>query len=114
MSEAFGVRSFLRTWAKPARDRQYLKWIKSLWCLGCGRNWNIDPAHTGPHGVSQKASDYSCIPLCRDCHRAYDRAPHAFAINHGWELSEILAFYHHCYWLKTGRHVWSEQERRAA
>jgi hypothetical protein len=29
----------------------------------------VEAAHTGPHGISQKASDYTCIPLCHEHHR---------------------------------------------
>jgi len=111
MNKVFGLRSILRTWAKPARDEAYRKWIKTRWCLACGRNWNIDPAHTGPHGPSQKASDYNCIPLCRECHQAYDKSPLAFAINRGWDLPVILAYFHHCYEQQTGRKVGPGQDK---
>ena len=46
--------------------------------------------------MSMKSSDYSCIPLCSDCHT---RGPHAyhrigreqFAQRHGMNLPEIAA-----------------------
>lgn len=53
----------------PARDRHYRAWIRTLPCAACGRIENIEAAHTGPHGLSQKASDYACIPLCIGHHR---------------------------------------------
>jgi hypothetical protein len=28
----------------------------------------VDPAHIGPHGYSQKAPEYNCVPLCRKRH----------------------------------------------
>lgn len=70
----------LYTPGKPVRDAAYLKFVRSLPCLGCGRRYGVEAAHTGPHGLSQKASDLSCIPLCRyGCHRAFDRNPRGFA-----------------------------------
>lgn len=111
MRELFGLRSVLRSWVKPARDAAYRRWIKSLPCLACGRNWNVDPC-----AISQKASDYTCIPLCRDCHRAYDRAPYDFQAVKGWDMAELLGFFWHLYELKTGRKVGDRpaEERRAA
>lgn len=114
MIQAFGIRSVLRIWSKPARDRKYLDFLKTLPCLACGKNWGVDPAHTGPHAMSQKASDYDAIPLCRDCHREYDKAPHDFSAVRGWDLPELRAFFQHTYELKTGRKVEQTEERRAA
>jgi hypothetical protein len=54
----------------PARSWRYKAWIRSLPCAACGTKREIEAAHTGSDGgQSQKASDYSCIPLCRDCHQ---------------------------------------------
>ena len=39
----------------PARSWKFKAWVRTLPCVSCG-------------GMSQKASDYSCIPLCGDCH----------------------------------------------
>lgn len=115
MKQIFGIRSRLRIWVKPARDPQYRRWIKSLPCFACGRNWLVDPAHTGPHGISQKASDYNCIPLCRDCHQSYDKAPYDFQHVRSWDMPAVLAIFHHLYLLKTGRDVRERfEERRAA
>jgi hypothetical protein len=55
----------------PSRDPQYRAWIRTLSCSCCGSRWQIEAAHTGSEGgMSQKASDYSCVPLCRNCHTA--------------------------------------------
>jgi hypothetical protein len=76
----YGIRSEIRYWpSKPIRNPEYRRWVKKLPCAACGRSWGIDPAHTGPHGLSQKSSDSTCIPLCRQCHDALDAAPQAFA-----------------------------------
>ena len=53
----------------PARDWKYRAWIRSLPCAACGIEPAGEAAHTGSDGgMKQKASDFSCIPLCRNCH----------------------------------------------
>lgn len=57
----------------PERDAFYRVWIRSLGCISCASQflWQRTPtdcAHIGPHAMSQKASDYSTVPLCRECH----------------------------------------------
>ena len=63
----------------PPRDAAYLAWIREIPCIACGVEGRSEAAHTGMDGgMSQKASDYSCVPLCADCHTqapgAYHRA----------------------------------------
>jgi len=56
----------------PARNWRYLAWIRTLPCAACGTT-PAQAAHTGDDGGgSQKASDYSCVPLCHECHAEYD------------------------------------------
>jgi len=56
--------------SKPVRDPEYLKFIRALrFCLACGRWRRAEAAHTGTHGIGQKASDLDTVPLCPDCHR---------------------------------------------
>jgi phage terminase large subunit GpA-like protein len=53
----------------PARDADYRRWVRTLPCLACHSRQSIEAAHTGQDGgMSMKASDYSCIPLCSNCH----------------------------------------------
>lgn len=60
----------------PARNWRYKQWIRSLPCSSCGIEPAGEAAHTGSDGgMSQKASDYSCVPLCSDCHT---QAPDAY------------------------------------
>ena len=60
----------------PARDEEYKDWIRTLACCACGVEARSEAAHTGTDGgMSMKASDYSCVPLCPDCHT---RAPGAY------------------------------------
>ena len=54
---------------KPRRDSKYLQWIRTLPCSVCGSTRNIEAAHTGAHGLGQKAPDSSAIPLCITHHR---------------------------------------------
>jgi hypothetical protein len=65
--------------SKPVRDPEYKRFIKRLPCVGCGRTWGIDPMHTGPHALNQKASDLDVLPGCRRCHNEFDADPHGFA-----------------------------------
>ena len=59
-----------RTLGGPARASRYRMWIRSLPCAACGLEPGGEAAHTGSDGgLGLKASDYSCIPLCADCHR---------------------------------------------
>jgi hypothetical protein len=47
----------------PPRSPLYLSWIRSLPCLACGSTAQVEAAHMGSDGgMSQKPSDYSCVP----------------------------------------------------
>jgi hypothetical protein len=52
----------------PARDWRYRAFVRQHACVACGSLRFVEAAHTGPHGLSSKASDYQCIPLCGWCH----------------------------------------------
>jgi hypothetical protein len=77
------------------RNAKYRKYIRSLACLVCSVSRRIEAAHTGPHGLGQKSSDYSCIPLCRKHHIAGNDSIHAlgprkFAIVHGLDIASVV------------------------
>ena len=72
-----------------------MAWIRTLPCIACGVEGRSEAAHTGTDGgMSMKASDYSCVPLCSDCHtqapgayhrvgkRVFERAARAFVRGH--------------------------------
>ena len=60
----------------PPRDQAYKAWIRMLPCLRCRCEDQSEAAHTGSDGgMSMKASDYSCVPLCSKCHT---QAPGAY------------------------------------
>lgn len=63
--------------SKPARDERYLQFIRGFACCVCHWNRRIEAAHTGPHGLGQKSSDYSAIPLCDVCHRLGVKSLHS-------------------------------------
>jgi hypothetical protein len=81
---------------KPQRSRLYLAWIRTLPCVVCGSTRGIEASHTGPHGLSQKSSDYSAIPLCGKHHRtgsdSYHRlGPRRFSDVHNLDIRAIVS-----------------------
>jgi hypothetical protein len=73
----------------PARSWKFKAWIRSLACACCGSTYDVEPAHTGSDGgMAQKASDFSCIPLCSDCHT---QAPHSWHRDRGACEQRIFA-----------------------
>ena len=81
---------------KPSRDSRYLQWIRTLPCSVCRTTRNIEAAHTGPHGLGQKAPDSTAIPLCITHHRAADDSyhklgPRKFAQIHNLDIAGIVA-----------------------
>src|ERR1035437_6793891 len=81
----------------PPRDRACMAWIRKMPCIACGIEGRSEAAHTGSDGgMSMKASDYSVVPLCADCHTqapdAYHRAGKgAFERQHGLCLGHLVA-----------------------
>lgn len=79
----------------PARDWRYRQWIRTLACASCGAETGVEAAHTGHDGgMGQKASDFSCVPLCAVCHRAGPFAYHRigrrdFERRHGIDLGQL-------------------------
>jgi hypothetical protein len=81
---------------KPVRNPGYLQWIRTLPCSVCRTTRQIEAAHTGPHGISQKSSDLSAIPLCRRHHRTgndsyHKLGPRRFAEVHHLSIRAIVA-----------------------
>jgi hypothetical protein len=88
----------------PSRDLDYKRWIATLPCMICridfirsaelfcrvARQFGIpvispqltstEAAHSGPHGIGQKASDRTCLPLCRGHHREYQDSYHVLGV----------------------------------
>jgi hypothetical protein len=61
---------------KPQRNPRYLAWIRTQPCVVCGARRGIEASHTGPHGLGQKSSDTSAIPLCVRHHRTGNESYH--------------------------------------
>jgi hypothetical protein len=60
----------------PLRDKAYLSWIREMPLNDCAVEGRSEAGHTGTDGgMRQKASDYSCVPLCANCHT---QAPGAY------------------------------------
>ena len=81
---------------KPVRNPGYLRWIRSLPCVVCRTTYAVEAAHTGPHGLGQKSSDLSAIPLCGKHHRTRDDSyhrlgPRRFAEVHHLDIRAIVA-----------------------
>ena len=81
---------------KPFRNPGYLQWIRTLPCSVCRTTRVVEAAHTGPHGLSQKSSDLSAIPLCVKHHRTGDDSyhklgPRKFAEVHQVNIRAIVA-----------------------
>jgi len=81
----------------PWRDRAYLAWIREMPCIACGVEDRSEAAHTGRDGgMSMKASDYSCVPLCSDCHTQAPGAYHrvgkrAFEQRHRLSFAQVVS-----------------------
>jgi hypothetical protein len=86
---------------KPVRDPAYLRFIKLLPCAACLKYRQVDPCHTGPHGIGQKSCDLSCIPLCRRCHEAFDRDPRGFADRNHMNVAALIERFNRFYGRKA-------------
>ena len=80
---------------KPPRNARYLAWIRTLPCVVCGSTRGIEASHTGPHGLGQKSSDFSAIPLCIKHHRTgkdsyHKLGPRKFAELHKLDIPAIV------------------------
>lgn len=54
--------------------------------------------HTGPHGLSQKASDLDCLPGCHLCHaELHQIGPRKWQAKHQVDFQELTAFFRHLY-----------------
>ena len=78
---------------KPIRCEPYKRYIKRFGCIVCGSARNVDPMHTGPHGMGQKASDMDVLPGCRKCHDAFDADPRGFAESHQLDIPVLIQFF---------------------
>ena len=81
------------------KNAEYLEWIRSLKCAGCGLPGPSEAHHLKGDlhmsGAGMKAPDYLAMPLCRDCHRRlHDNPPENWvAAQRAWLILTLsLAF----------------------
>jgi hypothetical protein len=79
----------------PERSTAYRAWIRTLPCAACGIEGRSEAAHTGAHGLGQKAPDAQAIPLCSDCHTRGPQSYHrlgraAFECAHGLDCARLV------------------------
>jgi hypothetical protein len=95
---------------KTPRNWKYKAWIRTLPCGVCGATPS-EAAHTGSDGgTSLKASDYSCVPLCCDCHTQGPLSYHQlgredFELRHGLDLKALV---------KRLNRLWFDPQNRVA
>ena len=98
----------VKSYPKPKtnRDKQYLEWLKTQPCVGCGQpktpDFDITYAHKGG-GMAIKGPDNEALPLCtgvEGCHESEHQGAEFF-----WILVEYMS--------KKSReqHVKEHQER---
>ena len=91
----------------PKRNEAYKAWIRTLPCLQCKREGLSEAAHTGRDGgMSMKASDYSCVPLCAECHTLGPQRYHQAGGKRAMERRLRTRFTHVC---KTLRAQWAKR-----
>jgi hypothetical protein len=65
-------RPLQRTASMAATERQRTA-VAGRRCIVCGTDRRIDPAHLIPRSLGGCGDPLCTCPLCRSCHRAYDR-----------------------------------------
>lgn len=55
----------------PARDKNFLAYVRVRACCVCGAPGPSHAHHHGPRGAGQKTDDFRTVPLCDRCHRAW-------------------------------------------
>jgi 5-methylcytosine-specific restriction endonuclease McrA len=79
-------------------DASHLKWVRTLPCLGCGRQDGVEAAHirfgdrrfaARPLGLGEKGDDWRVTPLCKECHDAQHRRGE----QEWWALLGISPYY---------------------
>ena len=91
----------------PVRDPKYLKFIRLLPCIACGKvRYVRDAMHTGSHGLGQKASDLDALPGCRVHHRELHQiGPVKFQRKYRLDFKALAAKFNQFYFEKIQRRV---------
>jgi hypothetical protein len=91
--------------APPIRDESYKRWVRSWPCLVCARRGGVEAAHTGPHGIGQKALDLQTVPLCRQHHDDLHRGVLDLQERHGIKIPDAVAMFNA---------IWQKRRKKAA
>lgn len=84
------------------RHADYLAWLRTLPCDGCGAPPRSDPSHlNGYKGMGTKSPDVWAIPECRNCHNAYEAKPER---DHRPRLARAAMYLLQAIW--EGRFAW--------
>jgi len=59
-----------------SRSEVFKNFIRSQPCAACGQPSPSEPHHVEQRGKAQTGSDYSCVPLCHECHRLTEDKGH--------------------------------------
>jgi hypothetical protein len=79
-------------YAKRERAFEFMLFVKRLPCCACAIapdskcNGPVEADHAGRRGIGQKASDFTCIPLCSKHHRERHGFCGAFK---GWDQEKM-------------------------
>jgi len=69
------------------RDEDYLAWVRDQPCAVCADSAPSDPHHLDSGIMGSKGDDWTALPLCRECHRAYhDEGHDTFQTQHSVDL----------------------------
>jgi hypothetical protein len=90
------------------RSEAYKRFIRRFACCVCESTRRVEAAHTGAHGMSQKSSDFSVLPLCLLHHQTgadslHNLGPLEFARVHGIDTSKLIAKYNSLFERKESR-----------
>lgn len=61
---------------QTVRDEDYLDWVRDQPCAVCPAPSPSDPHHLDSGVMGSKGDDWTALPLCRRCHRAYHDEGH--------------------------------------
>jgi hypothetical protein len=85
----------IRRTSLAASDRQRLA-VADRPCIVCGAAHGVDPAHLVPRSLGGCGDPLCVVPLCRHCHRAYDRGELDLLahLEHAWRAQLAHAVAH--------------------
>ncbi len=100
------------------RNEAYKRFVRRFPCVCCGETRRSETAHFGPHGIAQKSSDLSVLPLCREHQRTGKQAYHKigpadFATVHNISIEGLQQYFNHV-WRTSKAGIAYEERKKAA